>query len=191
MKVRGFVLSAVVPVAVGIALAALVRFFLTIHSIPSPSMMPTLHVGDTILVTPYRIGRPQRGDVVVFRAPDGRSFMIKRVIGLPGDLIDARGGRIRIGGYTYPEPYLMTPAASGAVASQLVPDNALFVLGDHRAISVDSRAWGPISRSQVVGRARLVLWPTLAFASRSAHAAVANSKPTGDKHPRRIFQWIE
>src|SRR5690242_10083510 len=87
------------PIAIAIVLGLLVRAAVHIYAIPSESMAPTLQAGDQIVVTPYFRGVPQRGDVIVFESllvPD--ELMVKRVIAVPGDLVDSRLGRVRIGG---------------------------------------------------------------------------------------------
>ncbi|MBV9493055.1 MAG: signal peptidase I, partial [Acidobacteria bacterium] len=169
------------PLAIAVALALLVRHaFFRIYAIPSESMSPTLEVGDHIVVTPYRFDdKPQPGDVIVFRSPSKEDeLLVKRVIASPGDLIDSRDGRVRIGGRALPEPYVLEPAASGAIPAQIIPADSYFVMGDNRANSFDSRSWGMVPRSLVAGRARLVLWssgngetaPTaLASAPRTSH----------------------
>jgi signal peptidase I len=147
------------PLAVAIALAMLVRTAVHIYSVPSRSMAPSLEAGDTILVTPYFGSGPERGDVIVFESPaNGDELLVKRVIGVAGDLVDSRLGRVRIGGHTIPEPYVARPAASGAIDAQIVPADSYFVLGDNRDDSLDSRSWGVVPRSRVVGRVRMVLW---------------------------------
>lgn len=147
------------PLIVAVALAACARIAIGIYSIPSASMEPSLQTGDHILVTPYRISSPQRGDVIVFRSPADRSqLMVKRIIGVPGDLIDTRGGRVRIGERTLAEPYLLRQSASGTIDAQIVPQSSFFVMGDNREDSLDSRRWGVLPGALVVGRVRLVLW---------------------------------
>lgn len=180
------------PIAVAIALALLVRGAVRLYSIPSASMAPTLHRGDQIVVTPYFRGAPRRGDVVVFEWPmDPRVLMVKRVVAVPGDMIDSRLGRVRLGGYTLTEPYVQHPASSGAIPAQVVPAGAYFVLGDNRMDSVDSRSWGVVPRERIVGRARLVLW-----SSRPLGEVVRASNAHRDRDGRpardgRLFKWIE
>jgi signal peptidase I len=148
------------PLALAVVLALAARAVVRIYAIPSVSMVPTLRAGDHIAVTPYLAGaQPKRGDVIVFRDPLGRNeLLVKRVVGIPGDLIESRAGRIIVSGHALAEPYLLEPAASGAIATQIVPAGCYFVMGDNRALSLDSRSWGPLPGKLVVGRARLVLW---------------------------------
>lgn len=181
------------PLAVALVLAALVRGALHIYSIPSASMAPTLAVGDRIVVTRYFASAPERGHVIVFRSPgDGRELLVKRVIGAPGDLVDSRLGRVRVGGYTLPEPYVLREAATGAIASQIVASDSYFVLGDNRDESVDSRSWGVVPRDRVVGRARLVLWRS-AVDEDDAVSASTGSRETSPRAraASRVFKWIE
>jgi len=184
------------PLGVAVALGFLVRAAVHIYAIPSASMAPTLEAGDQILVTPYFRGTPQRGDVIVFESLSAADeLMVKRVIAVPGDLVDSRLGRVRVGGYTLPEPYVLRPASSGAVATQIVPADSYFVMGDNREDSSDSRSWGAVPRSHVVGRARLVLWTStrsLSTASDAARAAAVRESPAQPvrKHGS-LFKWID
>lgn len=183
------------PIAIAVVLAVLARMAVRLCTIPSTSMTPTLQVGDLIVVTRY-VGEPSRGDVVVFRAPGHEhDLVVKRVIATPGDLIDARLGRVRIGGHTLAEPYLLDQAQSGAIDAQLVPSGCYFVMGDNRGDSFDSRNWGVLPRDLIVGRARLILWSSgLGDGSRAVNAtprspalSVITRKPRFD----RVFKWIE
>lgn len=183
------------PLAIAVALALLARAAVHICTVPSTSMAPTLAVGDTIVITPYVTAAPGHGDVVVFRAPGHEhDLMVKRIIGTPGDLIDSRLGRVRIGGRTLAEPYLLHQAASGAIDAQLVPSNCYFVMGDNRADSFDSRNWGVLPRELIVGRARLVLWSSGdGDGARSVSAAPRSQAARVATRPRfsRVFKWIE
>jgi signal peptidase I len=161
------------PMAIAIVLAFLVRGALRMYAIPSASMAPTLQIGDHILVTPFRADRPARGDVIVFHSPQNPDeLLVKRVVAVPGDLIESCAGRLRVGGHAVAEPYLLTSTASGAIPAQLVPADSYFVMGDNRANSYDSRSWGALPRELVVGRARLILWSSGDGSSEpSAHAS--------------------
>lgn len=181
------------PIAAALLLAALVRTVIQVYSIPSSSMVPTLRVGDHILVTRYLGATPRRGDVIVFRSPrDPSELIVKRVIGVAGDLVDSRLGRVRISGYTLAEPWVRRPATTGAIEAQLIPAGTYYVLGDNREESIDSRTWGPIPAASVVGRARMVVWSS-DVGSRQAQAAApwdaAGSSAAAAE--RRLFKWIE
>jgi signal peptidase I len=193
MRSKSLLRTILQPLAVAIVLGFLVRAAVHIYAIPSASMAPTLRTGDQIVVTPYFRGVPERGDVIVFESllvPD--ELMVKRVIGVPGDLVDSRLGRVRISGYTLSEPYLLRQSATGSVAAQLVPADSYFVLGDNRDDSLDSRSWGVVPRARIVGRARLVLWSSASSVREAARATAMNDAP-----PHRslthssLFKWIE
>lgn len=145
------------PIAIAIVLAVAVRSVVRIYAIPSASMLPTLQVGDHIVVV--RDGGPQRGDVVVFHSPGSYDeLLVKRIVATPGDLVGSSNGRLTIGGHALVEPYLAEVAASGSIAPQIIPANCYFVLGDNRGNSFDSRQWGVLPRDLLVGRAVMVLW---------------------------------
>ncbi|HEX2121419.1 MAG TPA: signal peptidase I [Thermoanaerobaculia bacterium] len=181
------------PIAISIALAALVRAAVHIYSIPSASMAPALEVGDQILVTRY-FTPPERGHVVVFQSPmQPDELMVKRVVGVPGDRIDSRFGRVRIDGHTLPEPYVLRAAATGAIETQFVPRDCYYVLGDNRDESLDSRNWGVVPREHIVGRARLVLWSApLREDVEEASASTRSRTPAPRVRPlSRVFKWID
>lgn len=181
------------PIACAVALAFLVRAAIHIYSIPSASMAPTLHIGDQILVTPYfRRSAPDRGHVIVFHSPATGELLVKRVVAVPGDLLDSRLGRVRIGGHTLPEPYVLREAATRAIPAQIVPASSYFVLGDNRDESADSRSWGFVPRERVVGRARMVLWSSTPIGEIASASAPAQAAPVPVlRAPRRVFKWIE
>ena len=167
------------PILIACVLAIAVRAFARIYSVPSASMEPALRPGDHIVVTRFLTDTPARGDVIVFRHPAGADLTVKRVIAIAGDLIDTVDGRVRIAGQPLAEPY--APGSAGSIPAQLVPAGHLFVMGDNRGDSWDSRHWGPLPARLIVGRARLVLWS--AGDSRSTSLSISGS--------RRIFKWIE
>lgn len=170
----------------------LVRAAVQIYSIPTASMAPTLEAGDQIVVTPYFAGEPERGHIVVFHCPANRELLVKRVVAMPGDLIDSRLGRVRIGGYTLAEPYVLREAATGAIDAQLVPAASYFVLGDNRDESLDSRSWGVVPRAAIVGRARMILFSSPIHSSDAVHASTTSSGAPVPRaaRGRRLFKWL-
>lgn len=124
------------------------------------SMKPTLQPGQYVLVNKlaYRLGNVRHGDVIVFHYPPNPSEdYIKRVIGLPGDLVQTRNGKIFVNDQEISEKYAASPPTYDGDWS--VPEDSLFVLGDNRNQSSDSHAWGFVPISNVVGRALAVYWP--------------------------------
>lgn len=125
------------------------------------SMRPTLQNGEYVLVNrmAYKLGQPQRGDIIVFRYPyaANNEEYIKRVIGLPGDKIDIHAGEVKVNGYTLDEPYIAAPPKYNG--TWLVEDNHLFVLGDNRNDSSDSHVWGTLDMQYIIGKAILIYWP--------------------------------
>ncbi len=125
------------------------------------SMEPNLHTDQRIVVEKlsYRFHLPRRGDVVVLKLPrDVSELLIKRVIALPGETVEIRDGSVWIDGQPLDEPYLTQPTA-GQMAPLVVPEGHVFVLGDNRGYSNDSRAFGPVPLENIVGHAWLSYWP--------------------------------
>jgi signal peptidase I len=129
--------------------------------IESISMQPTLYEGDFVIVNKlaYKLGSPQRGDVIIFRFPPDpdQEPYIKRVIGLPGDSVLVRGGKVFINNVPLREPYIK--AQPTYENSWVVPPDSLFVLGDNRNNSSDSHTWGMVPLKNVIGKAELVYLP--------------------------------
>lgn len=124
------------------------------------SMRPTLEDGEFVLVSKmsYRFGHVDRGDIIVFHFPlNPDEELIKRVIGLPGDHISVQSGILSVNGQVINEPYIAsTPSYSGEWD---VMDGKLFVLGDNRNNSNDSKDWGLLPLEKVVGKAVVIYWP--------------------------------
>jgi signal peptidase I len=129
--------------------------------VESVSMQPTLFAGNFVVVNKlaYRFGEPARGDIVVFEYPPdpAQDPYIKRVIGLPGDRVQITDGKVIINGHHIQEPYLVADTVQGG--DWIVPVDALFVMGDNRGNSSDSRSWGFVPLENVIGKAVLVYWP--------------------------------
>ena len=125
------------------------------------SMEPSLHTGEFVIVNKlaYTLGETRRGDVIVFQYPfDPRQEYIKRVIGLPGDIIRIENGRVYVNGQALQEDYIAAPPGYNN-GDTTVPENSLFVLGDNRNNSSDSHNWGSVPMEYVIGKASLVYWP--------------------------------
>jgi signal peptidase I len=133
-------------------------------AIPSESMEPTLSPGDHVLVEKlsYRFGSPRRGDLVVFRAPDGGSLAVKRVVGLGGDHVAIEDGLLAVNGHLQREPYVdQSRVDSVYFGPVVVPRGDVFVMGDNRADSHDSRDYGGVPRRSLIGRVLVTLWPLI------------------------------
>jgi signal peptidase I len=165
---RGRVLRAVWEFLHDLSVAVLFCFFLIAFvaqafRVQGTSMEPLLLDGERIVVNKfiYRFQPIERGDVVVFWNPrDPSVSFIKRVVGLPGDLVEIRSGQLLVNGLLAPEPYL--PASFHDVDTYPpteVPKGYYFVLGDHRRYSNDSRSWGDVPEKYIYGRAVFRFWP--------------------------------
>ena len=158
----------VVVIAAGLAAAFFINMFLIqAFWIPSDSMTPTLETHDRVLVNKlsYHLHDVHRGDIVVFKRPPGETGdaaikdLIKRVVGLPGDTISQTpDGRVMINGKALEEPYTHAKPTIG-LGTRKIPRGYYFVMGDNRTNSSDSRVFGPISHSLIVGHAFIRIWP--------------------------------
>jgi signal peptidase I len=155
-------------VAFALVAAFLIRMFgVQTFYIPSGSMHETLLEGDRVLVNKvaYHLHTPHRGDVVVFRKPPKIDIedddLIKRVVALPGETVQGQGRKVLVNGKALTEPYV-EPACGGTedFAPVTVPAGHLWVMGDNRCDSSDSRVFGPIDDGLLVGRAFVLVWPT-------------------------------
>ncbi len=162
-------LDALEPVVLAFAIFMIIYLFLVQpHKVDGMSMYPAFNTAELILTDKitYRSSNPQRGDVIIFHAPPPfDSDFIKRVIGLPGETIMLKGGAVYINGQKLNEPYL-APGTTTSEKSFLregvpytIPPNYYIVFGDNRDFSSDSREWGPIDRSAIVGKAWFRYWP--------------------------------
>ncbi|MBE3598043.1 MAG: signal peptidase I [Limnochordaceae bacterium] len=161
---RESVLELLEAVGLAIGLAAVIILFVAqSFLVQGHSMEPTLHNGERLLVDKlsYRFRSPERGEIVVFRVPtDPSRKFIKRIIGVPGDMLEFQGGRVLLNGRPLQESYARGPTQS-QVARTVVPPGRYFVLGDNRLNSDDSRFddVGFIPRDAIIGRALLIYWP--------------------------------
>ncbi len=156
-----------------LALAFFIRTFVAEpRYIPSESMLPTLEIGDRLIVEKlsYYSHPPHRGDIIVFAPPpqlqeqgylEDQAF-IKRVIGLPGDTVAVIKGRVSIDRQELTETYIAEPPNYG-MSPMVVPPGQLFVMGDNRNNSNDSHVWGFLPQRNIVGRACFRFWPLERF----------------------------
>jgi signal peptidase I len=154
------------------------------YRIPSSSMEPTLHCAkpgawcegrfsDRVIVNrlAYRFQAPSRGQMVIFRAPpraagscgEGGTF-VKRLVGLPGEVVQERAGRVLIDGRPLREPYVDPALRGTGDGTWRVPRGSYFFMGDDRAHSCDSRTWGPVPRRNLIGPVLFTYWPPGRFA---------------------------
>jgi signal peptidase I len=180
-------LVAIVAVALGVALG-IQAFLVKPFKIPSESMVPTLEIGQRVLVdrVSLRFGDPERGDVMVFKPPQGadsarcgtahpirqgcprptegmsETNFIKRVVAVGGDRISIKGGRVYINGKRQPEPYI-NPDRGCQVCNLpqeiRIPRDHYYMMGDNRGQSSDSRDWGPVPGENMIGKAFATYWP--------------------------------
>ncbi len=186
---RGSLVELVTIVAVALGLALGIQAFLVKpFRIPSESMVPTLEIGQRVLVdrVSYRFGDPDRGDIVVFKPPAGADTnscgvqhpgdtpcpeptedrsdtnFIKRVVGLPGDRLKVIDGAVYINGRRQNEDFARLDSECGICnlpGEITVPKDHYFMMGDNRGASADSREWGPVPKKWMIGQAFMTYWP--------------------------------
>jgi len=155
-----------------IVIAVLVSFLLRTFAfqtffIPSGSMEPTLQIGDRIIVNKLAVtwGTIHVGDIVVFKAPPAENCgepvtdLVKRVIGVPGDSLKSKGNTIYVNNRPLDETWTHTEPLGGAITPITLKANQYFMMGDNHSNSCDSRMWGTVPRSDIVGKAFVRIWP--------------------------------
>lgn len=160
---------------IAFAIAAFIRYFLfTPIVVDGDSMMPTLENGDRMVVNKfsYKIGEPERFDIVVFHAPEQKDY-IKRIIGVPGDFVEYKDDQLYINGQPIEEPYLDAYKAQINEGSltydfslkdidptlDVIPEGYVFVMGDNRQYSKDSRHIGIVPQEEIIGNTNIIFWP--------------------------------
>ena len=173
---------------VALAVAVIIKTFLVQpFYVPSESMLPTIEVNDRVMISKlnYQFADPQRGDIVVFISPfndeiDNESLfesvvrhvleavgirtasaddLIKRVVAVGGDTVEVKGGFLFVNGLQVDEPYLVSEGLMPDFAAVVVPPESVFVMGDNRAVSYDSRKFGAIPEEDLLGEAVIRIWP--------------------------------
>lgn len=177
-KQKNEILEWVKAIAIALIVVFLIRWFLfKPFIVEGPSMQPNFHTGERVIVNEilYSFREPQRGEVIVFHVPEeGRDF-IKRVIAVAGDTVKVEGDKVTVNGEPIPETYIheaveaaqaegreynsLMDFPNGMVTDDKVPEGTIFVMGDNRSNSTDSRRIGYIKLDEIVGRADVIFWP--------------------------------
>lgn len=170
----GFFLDIIETVVIALSIFLIVYLFVASpHQVNGQSMMPNFQSGEFVLSdkVSYRFNNPKRGDIVVFHAPEAANCpkgtgcdFIKRVLGLPGETVEVYDNAIWINGQKLEEPYIPAdyetmPGLATKGKSIYLGPNEYFVSGDNRPYSSDSRAWGAITKNDIVGKALFRYWP--------------------------------
>lgn len=156
-------------IGLAVIIAVVIRIFLfEPFDVSGPSMENTMYTGNIVMVNKlvYQFGEPERGEIVVFHVPGlEEKDYVKRVVALPGEKIEIKNSKLIINGKIIEEPYLNENMRTMDFEAVTVPQGHLFVLGDNRVNSTDSRSHelGPIPMESVVGRADLIYWPLSQF----------------------------
>ena len=159
-------------IVIACIIALVISAFVRPTIVQETSMEPTVEPQDYLLMSrqAYRFGEVERGDIVIFKSElkldeAHNKLLIKRVIALPGDTIGIHDGEVYLNGELLNEPYIAEGGTPGYMEDTTLGDNEVFVMGDHREVSVDSRSFGPIDRGTIVGQAVFRLWPISGFGS--------------------------
>ena len=159
---KSFLQQALITIICGVLFALLLQITMQNYVVEGESMLPNVRPDDRVLINrlAYRLGDPQRGDVVVFHFPysSQNEDFIKRIIGLPGDTVTVEPGRLLVNGKVVPEPEI-TNIEGYSYGPQRVPQGQYFVLGDNRPVSYDSHSWGFLPRKELYGRVMITYWP--------------------------------
>ncbi len=171
--ILSFILDVFETTVLALVIFLLIYLFLwQPHRIKGHSMEPNFHDGELILTNKisYQLHNPQRGDVIVFRAPmEEDKDYIKRIIGLPGERVMVKDGKVYINGHRLEEPYLSSSVVTQGSyylpegQEKIVPPKSYVVMGDNRPFSSDSREWGPVPYKNIIGKTWFRYWPLSRF----------------------------
>ena len=159
---HGCLLNLILIAVICIATLVVVPFAVRLVRVQGDSMAPALEGGQVLLVNrlAYRFSPPQRGDIVVIQSPaDASAVVVKRIVGLPGERLSIRQGVISVNDAPLDEPYLVEQTTD-EYGPESVAGGTVFVLGDHRSVSNDSREWGGVPVGNIIGRVEFSVWPT-------------------------------
>jgi signal peptidase I len=156
--------------SIGMALIIVILihlFIFNLSTVKGTSMQPTLQDGEWLFINKigYIIGAPDRGDIVILKDPEEqlgfRQYLVKRIVGLPGDTVEVINQKLYVNGVANEEPYTDVPIMDGDYGPEVVPEDHYFVMGDNRReyASTDSRVFHSVPEKLIKGKAQLILWP--------------------------------
>jgi len=158
---RACLVNVLLVIGISVVTFLVVPVVVQVIRVQGDSMAPGLQGGQLLFVNrlAYWFGSPEQGDIIVFRLPEGPdTFLVKRVIVLPGDRVSIKQGAVLVNDQYLEEPYVAERGAT-SFAPVTVEGGTVFVLGDHRMVSNDSRVWGPLPVDSIIGRAEFSIWP--------------------------------
>ncbi len=177
-QARRILIETIETITLALVLFLAINFVSARIRVDGSSMEPTFHDGDYVVVNrlSYKLGDIQRGDVVVFPFPNQPDVdYIKRVIGVPGDRVAVYNGTVYVNGSAISESYLLEPS-NGNYAERIVPEGSVFVMGDNRNHSDDSRTWGFLTIDDIIGKAVFRYWQ-LNLMGLVEHPVIAAASP--------------
>ena len=180
---RPFFREIIVILALAAVIFLLINATIQTSVIQYSSMEPTLDVGQRVLINKvvYYFHEPERGDVIVFHPPNSqRSDYIKRIIALPGDIVEVKMGVVYVNGSPIDEPYIKDQP-SYSLHPQTIPENSYFVLGDNRNNSNDSHNGWTVPRQNIIGKAWLSIWPPRQWGLVTSYSLVEQLTSSADK----------
>jgi signal peptidase I len=158
---KGFLREMLITLGLALVLYLVLQLVIQSSIVNNVSMQPTLVAGQRLIVgkAAYWFSEPGRGDIVIVRPPvEPNKEYVKRLIGLPGDTIEVKGGTVYVNNVPLVEPYVKTPARA-VFQPYIVPQNNYFLMGDNRNNSNDSRSGWTVTKQEIVGKAWLRIWP--------------------------------
>jgi len=186
LRRRGFMYEILETLVLIIAIYALVDLASARFYVDGPSMEPSFVTGQRVIVSRvnYLLGQPERGEIIVFDSPDRPTIdppLIKRLIGMPGETVEIRDSLVYINGVQLDEPYINEPCTRNCEDRtwELGPDE-YFVMGDNRNRSRDSRSFGPVKHSHLIGEALVRYWPPADWGLLYKYHFPANSLTEGN-----------
>ncbi len=188
---KSFVRQTLITIILAIVIFLLLQLTLQSSVVVGSSMEPNFVPGQRLVVNKlaYKFSEPERGDVIILHPPANVQVdYIKRIVALPGDTVEIKGGIVYVNGKSLQEPYIVDPP--GYTLKPLeVPERTYFVLGDNRNNSSDSHVWGPVPLENIIGKAWVTYWPVRDWGPVAARPAAAGSSGRPRSPNRALPVW--